>query len=82
MPVIQLLHYCSHSAFLTSGGKHDPGSGYLFVRNTPTADASDRNIIDKPTRMCKKTILDFDRGYLGTRDFEYILKFKSGSVTF
>ena len=73
MPTIQLLNHRSHSKLLPSRSKHDPGSGYFFVGNTPAADAGNRNIIDELSRMFKKTVLNFDRGHLGTGDFESIL---------
>ena len=76
MPSIQLSNYRSHTALLPSGSKHDPGSGYFFVGETPATDAGDRNIIDELARMFEETVLNFDRGYLGTRDFESILNFK------
>ena len=80
MPCIQLPYHGSNPALIPSGSKHDPGSGYLFVGNTPTADASDRNIIDEISRMSEETVLNFDRGHLGTRDFESILKFNRHKV--
>ena len=85
MPHVQLPHHCSYAALLTSGGKHNPGSGYLFIRKAPTTDTSDRNVIDELVRMCEETVLDFERRYLGTRDFESILiewlTFEYDSVT-
>ena len=82
VPSIQLLNHCCHSALLPSGSKHDPGSGYFFVGNTPAADASDRNIIDELSRMFEETILNFDRGYLGTGNFESILNVNSVNIIF
>jgi hypothetical protein len=79
MPSIQPPIHLSHPALLPSRSKHDPGSGYFFVVNTPAADASNRNIIDELARMFEKTVLNFDRarGYLGTGDYESILNVKS-----
>jgi hypothetical protein len=77
MPSIQLPNHLSHPALLPNRSKHDPGSGYFFVGKTPAADASNRNIIDELAGMFEKTVLDFDRGYLGTGDFESILNVKS-----
>ena len=76
MPSIQLFNHRSHPARLPSGSKHDPGSGYFFVGSTPPADASDCNIIDELARMFEETVLNFDRGYLGTGDLENILNFE------
>ena len=76
MPRIQLPNHSSHPALLPSGSKHDPCSGYLFIRNTPTSNASDGNIIDELARMFEETVFDFDRGYLSTGDFESILNFE------
>lgn len=76
MPSVQLPNHRSHPALLPSRSKHDPGSGYFFVGNTPAADAGDRNIIDELARMFEETVLNFDRGYLGTGDFENILNFE------
>ena len=73
MPSIQLPNYGSHPVLLTSRRKYDPSSGYFFIGSTPTADAGDRNIIDELTRMFEETVLNFNRGYLGTGDFESIL---------
>ena len=82
MPSVQLPNHRSHPALLPSGSKHDPSSGYFFVGGTPTADARDRNIIDELARMFKETVLNFDRRYLGTGDFESILNVKSVSMIF
>ena len=76
MPRIQLLHHCSYTALLTSRGKHNPGSGYLFIRKASTTDTSNGNIVDELARMCKETVLNFMERYLGTRDFESILNFE------
>jgi len=73
MPCVQLLHHRSHPALLPSRRKHDPGPRYLFIGKTSTANAGNRNIVDKLARMVKETILKFDRGYLGTGDLEGIL---------
>ena len=77
MPIIQLLNHRSHPAPFPSGSKHDPGSGHFFVGSTPAADAGNRNIINELARMFEETILYFDWRYLGTGDFENILKFSN-----
>ena len=77
MPNLQLRNHCSHPALLPSGSKHDLGSRYFFVGNAPATDACDRNIIDKLSRMIEKTVHNFNRGYLGTGNFENILNVKS-----
>ena len=76
MPPVQLLYHRSHPSLLPSRRKHDPGSRYLFIGKTSAANASNRNIVDKLVRMVKETILNFDRGYLGTGDLEGILNFE------
>ena len=76
MPSVQLPNHRSHPALLPSGSKHDPGSGYFFVGNTTAADSGDRNIIDELARMFEETVLNFNRGYLGTGNFEDVLNFE------
>ena len=76
MPSIQLPNHRSHPAFLPSESKHDPGSGYFFVGNSPAGDASDSNIINELAGMFKETVFNLDRGYLGTGDLENILNFE------
>ena len=80
MPSVQLHNHCSHPALLPSRSEHYPGSGYFFVGNTPAADAGDRNIIDELARMFEETVLNLDRGYLGTGNFESVLSVKSISM--
>jgi hypothetical protein len=82
MPNTQFPNHRSHSALLSSGSKHDPGSRYFFVGNAPAADAGDRNIIDELARMIEETVLNFDRRYLGARNFENILNVESVSMPF